>query len=1136
MQVPEIVIIKVKKLSKDEKEFQKTQKNLEKDLEKKRIQEEKERQKTQKNLEKQLEKKRIQEEKEAEKLRIKAEKEAEKKRIQAEKEAEKKRIQVEKEAEKLRIKQEKDLEKQRQKTQKMIQKQEEKSNRKTQKLDIRVEEPMSSAPKELISCEPLNEKLANIMNQLSEINAKNGEHFKARAYANAEETILSITEDICSLDQLLKKPGIGKTTMEKMQEYVSTGKVETIEEERNRPENILSDVYGIGPQKAKELVQVFGITTIDELRERQDQVLNNVQKMGLRHYEDILKKIPREEIDQYNSIFANEFGSAVFSKDPDAKFEIVGSYRRGKMESGDIDVIFTSNNPKLFVAFIDSLIRRGIIIEVLSRGKSKCLVITRLSPNVPARRVDFLYTNHKEFPFSILYFTGSKAFNTVMRGHALSMGLTMNEHGFSKILENKKTEKLQHEFADEKSIFDYLGLVYKSPEERVNGRAVILKSGNEEKIEDLPIKEVKVSSPVSPIMQHIADFQKHGIRVLQGLTESQLSEIIRFANEMYYNQTPVLSDNEFDIIKEYTEKRFPKNQAITEIGAVITKNKIQLPYEMASMDKIKPDTDALPRWIMKYQGPYVLSCKLDGVSGMYYRAENGEYGLYTRGDGKIGQNVTHLLGFLKLPQIAPGCAIRGEFIIPKDVFETKYKGRFSNSRNMVSGVVNSRTMDETVLDVHFVVYEIISPTLMPIAQLETLTQMGFETVKYTVINSGDLTNESLSEILMQWRSEYAYEIDGIIVTNNGVYPRKSGNPDHAFAFKMIISDQFAEAKVVDVIWTPSKNGVLKPRVQIEPINIGGVRIEYATGFNGKYIEDHHIGIGAVITIIRSGDVIPYIKNIVVPAERTKMPDVPYIWNNTHVDVLLENADEDETVREKNITVFFVTLKVEGLSSGNVKRIINAGYDSVAKILAMTKYDFENVEGFKSKMIEKIYGNIHQKVASASLIDIMVASNRMGKGLGDKKIRPIMETFPDILISNASPENKIRDLKTIKGIGKENAAEFVNNIPNFLGFLREIGLESKLTNEPAPIIENQIKEEISVPTHILNGKKIVMTKTRDKDTIEALKKYGATLEDNMKKDIFVLIVKSKDDHSNKMDYAKTNGIPIMTVQEFRDAYL
>jgi NAD-dependent DNA ligase len=93
----------------------------------------------------------------------------------------------------------------------------------------------------------------------------------------------------------------------------------------------------------------------------------------------------------------------------------------------------------------------------------------------------------------------------------------------------------------------------------------------------------------------------------------------------------------------------------------------------------------------------------------------------------------------------------------------------------------------------------------------------------------------LSEILLKWRAEYLYEIDGVIVTNDKVYSRKTGNPDHSFAFKMVLSDQIAEAKVVDVLWTPSKDGYLKPRVQIEPIQLGGVKIEYATGFNGSLL-------------------------------------------------------------------------------------------------------------------------------------------------------------------------------------------------------------------------------------------------------------------------------------------------------------
>ena len=121
---------------------------------------------------------------------------------------------------------------------------------------------------------------------------------------------------------------------------------------------------------------------------------------------------------------------------------------------------------------------------------------------------------------------------------------------------------------------------------------------------------------------------------------------------------------------------------------------------------------------------------------------------------------------------------------------------------------------------------------------------------------------------------------------------------------MVLSDQVAESKVVDVLWSPSKDGYLKPRVQIEPIKLGGVTIEYATGFNGAFIKDNNIGVGTVVEIIRSGDVIPYIRKVVVPAEEAKMPSVPYKWNDTHVDIMLEDALSDETVKEKNITGFF----------------------------------------------------------------------------------------------------------------------------------------------------------------------------------------------------------------------------------------
>jgi len=632
---------------------------------------------------------------------------------------------------------------------------------------------------------------------------------------------------------------------------------------------------------------------------------------------------------------------------------------------------------------------------------------------------------------------------------------------------------------------------------------------------------------------HITDFKEKGISVLEHLSEKELADMLTTANTAYYNtKQSLMTDNEFDIIKEYMERKYPKNAVLEQIGAPITKNKVTLPYNMPSMDKIKPDTGALTSWSKKYTGPYVLSCKLDGVSGMYITEPDKPAKLYTRGDGKVGQDISHLIKILNLPS-EPGYAVRGEFIIPKAVFDEKYKDTFANPRNLVSGIVNSKTIDEKAKDFHFVAYEVIQPLMKPSEQMQKLAELGHE----VVMNQSEdtLTNELLSELLTDRRQNYEYEIDGIIVTDDHMHSRKDGNPDYAFAFKMVMSDQMAEAKVIDVIWEASKSGYLKPRVRIEPIRVGGVTIEYASGFNGKFIEENSIGIGALIQIIRSGDVIPHIKAVTTPAEKPKMPDVPYHWTDTHVDIVLDNVGEDITVREKNITAFFTTLEVDGLSGGNVKRIMKAGYDTVPKILAMSKEDFETVEGFKQKMADKIFAGIREKIEKATLLDIMVASNVLGRGLGERKIRPILEAFPNILRTTETDEEKIKMLRGIPGIGPENAKSFVANIPAFMTFLKECGLEHKMS-AGAPIVPLENKIEIADKSHPLFGKRIIMTKVRDATIIEGLKRVGGVLEDRIGKDTFALIAKSKSDVSNKTKYANEHGIPIYEPSEFIAKYL
>ena len=147
---------------------------------------------------------------------------------------------------------------------------------------------------------------------------------------------------------------------------------------------------------------------------------------------------------------------------------------------------------------------------------------------------------------------------------------------------------------------------------------------------------------------------------------------------------------------EFTEDKFPKNTVAKEghTNIVITKNKVQLPYEMWSLDKIKPDSDALDKYKHKFSGTKVISCKLDGVSGLY-STQNNEKKLYTRGNGTVGQDISHLIPYLKLPE-NKNIVIRGEFIIKKNIFNEKYSDNFSNPRNFVAGVINQKKVELNV--------------------------------------------------------------------------------------------------------------------------------------------------------------------------------------------------------------------------------------------------------------------------------------------------------------------------------------------------------------------------------------------------------------------------------------------------------
>jgi len=1065
------------------------------------------------------------------------------------------------------------------------------------------------------------EEYIEILKQLEYYNRKHEKaQFKAKIYREAVEQLKNYKEKINSSENIKDLPGIGKAITDKLDEYIKTGKVKNLEELKKKygteeyqiekikqnKKDIFLQIPWIGDATAEKIIEL-NINNIQELKQRQDEeipgkgkkklkLLNDSQKKGLIYYEEIAERIPRKEIDDYKELLTKIFNETCAENgysNKTNKFEIVGSYRRGKPDSGDIDIFITSaeDDKTIFNKFLEKMDgtkkdeesnESKIIKAFLTRGEKKVMVIGKLTEKNLARRLDFLYSPPEEYAFAILYFTGSMEFNTAMRQHTLMQNLTLNEHGFHKMENKIKGNKITSPpFNTEKDIFDYLNLEFKEPNERIDGNSVIIKKKSSKKEEPFkppekpPIepepqdigkakavfkenekktspKTVKIKIPKSKaetlkkigkktkekiILNNIEKFKTEGIDTLKSLSEQELTDMLKETIQKYYQETEesLLSDNQYDILREYILEKYPTNKTAnaqhTEIK--LDKNKVKLPYEMWSMDKIKPDTKELEKFKSKYSGPYVISCKLDGVSALY-STEKDSPKLYTRGDGKYGQSIDHLIEYLNLPT-DKNITLRGELIIKEKLFQEKYSSKYSNSRNFISGLVNKKKLtkeDISILkDIDFVGYEVIKPeNLKPSEQLNLILTLNGNCVKFIdSIIKEQLTNEFLSEKLVDWRSNYEYTIDGIICIDDKVYPRESKNPTHAFAFKMVLSDQSAEAKVLDVLWSASKDGFLKPRVQIEEVNIGGAKINYATGFNAKFIEDNKIGVGAVIKIIRSGDVIPKIEEVITPAETPLMPKEKYIWNETHVDIMLENKEDDETVKLKNIAGFFKAIEVEGLGEANIKKIIKVGGNSIGKIIAMTISDLMEVEGFKEKMATKIYNSIQKQITKSSLATIAAASNIFGRGFGEKRIELILKELPNIITEDSSNQEKINKLKVIDGLGAKTSAQFVEKISEFKKFINEAKLQDKLSKKESP--KKSPKKELP-----LSNKIVLLSDVKGKKKVtEKIEELGGEVVTNISKNINLLIVGSLDDETSKMKKAKEYNIEIISIEEFNKKY-
>jgi len=621
------------------------------------------------------------------------------------------------------------------------------------------------------------------------------------------------------------------------------------------------------------------------------------------------------------------------------------------------------------------------------------------------------------------------------------------------------------------------------------------------------------------------------IETLKSLPIKQIVKLLEKADIAFFNSSnTLLPDDIYDMVKQYIRDNDPNNQYLKKVGAEIEINKEELPIYMGSLDKIKDSEANIVKWKNKYKGNYVISEKLDGISCLLYHDKN-ETKLLTRGNGYIGQNISHILPYLRIDvtKLQEKIAIRGELIISRSNWNL-ISNIGANARNVVAGAVHTKTVNkDTISKIDFVAYDILYPRKKLSESLEYVKMLDMPVVNHIVGGNDILNLENLSQLLAKWRKESLYEIDGIVIQHDEEHNVLSGkNPKHAFAFKTIITNEQVEVIVTDVEWNISKHRYLKPLIKFEEISLGGVKIKQATGFNAAFIKNNKIGPGSHIIIVRSGDVIPHVLTVLTPSSNNqpKMPSVSYDWTETNIDIFLKG---DEKNREHDINAFvhfMKTLDIDGVKEGVIAKMYDAGFDTLKKIINISLDEIRIIPGFKDKSALKLYQSL-QNISTSKCEKLLIASNVFGRGLGEKKLKLISDVYPFIGYDKTRSLNlSIDDLIKINGIAVTTADQFIKGIEKYFEFCEDIGIECKKSNKEA--INNQ-----SSKFDIFKGKKVVFSGFRNKEYEDNITNSGGTITTALSKATNYLIVKEYNDSSAKIKKALEYGTIIMTKHELEN---
>lgn len=619
---------------------------------------------------------------------------------------------------------------------------------------------------------------------------------------------------------------------------------------------------------------------------------------------------------------------------------------------------------------------------------------------------------------------------------------------------------------------------------------------------------------------------------------TDLEKLYLKSKKSYYTGTSSLSDDEFDRLE--AELKALNSSVVNLVGFNdMNRNaKFIHPSSMLSLAKHQATIDGIPpieatlKWMNNLNQDYFEATpKFDGnaVNVIY---KNGKLdAILSRGDGTSGRDYTNKLYNSVPSEINSNgfniIEIRGEVTIKTSIFEAKYS-EFKNERNFVAGVLNRDDNKKSVLDdLIFMAIEIRghkSKGDYDFIDIEILKEWGFnKSVELLKVIFKASEFEDVYNKMLDYRiNKSPVRLDGFVIKtkeNTRVSIGENGH-DPKWAVAIKFPPQEAVTQIIDIQWNYGKTGAYTPIAIMNPINLDGSIVTRASLFNYGYIRDNKCYPGAIVSIAKSGDIIPIIQNIVSPSTSTEVFHPVHclhcgkeliIDNNIH---LICNNENCEGKLLYKFEYAFNQLEIIGSGIAMIKSIWNSGIRNVIDILDKTKFNkdilLSNGQFKEGKILENLLNEVSKiKEIHLDKLILLLGFDGMGKTTSLEVAK---------FISGQKYSFHSLEKKVVNGfnIGDEKR--------NLVDEALEI-LKLNNINIIYPIV---VDKSIKI-VELTGSPKTAGFKSKS-EFIEFLKTKGY-INGKLDKNTSYLITDDLNSTSSKMKRAEKNGVKIITYENF-----